>query len=223
MKRLGLPGVLSLLLPLSTAVAMDVSEVSLVTGSLRLGMSSSDDFGYTILHELEEELDERMARLEKNTGLGASLSYRIGISRSILFGVSADYLRSGTMKQEDEFGEVIELVEDDDDPTSAKLGSYTIYGVALALQPGISITEQLMLFGEVGLGAYSAVVAGHTEELNASLNIGICVDYFLSDSMALELSAGMPFFLSKFVFLDEGYSLAPSPLQLSLGVTWVRQ
>ncbi len=223
MKRLSLLCVLSLLLPLSTVVAMDVSEVNLITGSLRLGMSNSDDFGYTIGHELEEEFEERMVRIEKNTGFGASLSYRMGISQSILFGVSADYLRSGTMKQENDFGEIAELVEDPGDSTSAKLGSYTIYGVALALQPGISITEQLMLFGEIGLGAYSAVVADHTEELNASLNVGANVDYFISDSMALELSVRIPFFLSEFVFLDDGYSLAPSPLQLSLGFAWVRQ
>ena len=39
-------------------LAMDASEIGLITGHLRMGTSGGDKFGYTIGHELEEEHQE---------------------------------------------------------------------------------------------------------------------------------------------------------------------
>lgn len=215
-----LPFVLILLLPLWTASALDMSEHGLLTGQIRLGLSGNDKFGDTIGHELPEEHADRMLPLESDPGFGLSLSYRRGITPSVLFGVSLDYLRSGAMKGDGV--DVVELRQSREDTLSEPLGSYELYGIGVALQPGITLSEQLMVFAEIGLGGYSAHIAGNAEELNAALNVGLAIDYFLNESLGLELSARMPLFFSEFVFLDEGYSLDPSPLQLSLGVAWLR-
>ncbi len=199
-----------------TVSAMDVSDIGFITGHLSMGMSGGDKFGYTIGHELEEEHKDRMKNLDNNMGLGGSLSYRRGISPSILFGASFDYFRSATIA-----GEGVEDVAQHDSTFEA--GSYALYGISLNLQPGISITEQLMIFGKFGLGGYTARLAGVDQELNAALNIGLTVDYFLNDSMGIELAAWKPFFFSEFIYIDEGYTLDLSPLQLTLGVTWIRQ
>jgi hypothetical protein len=208
-----------LLLPW-TVSALDMSEQAVLVGHLRLGLSGSDKFGYTIGHELQDEHDQRMKPLENEIGFGVSLSYRRGITPSVLIGVSVDYLKSGTMK-----GEGVDEVREQQaqtDTLSGPLGSYELYGLGVSLHPGITLTEQMMLFAELGLGGYTARIAGNAQELNAALNVGLALDYFLSESLGFELSARMPLFLSEFVFLDEGYSLDPSPLQISLGVTWLR-
>ena len=200
----------------SASVAMDVSEIGLVTGHLRLGLSGGDRFGDTIGHELEEEYSERMKQLDNKLGMGGSLSYRRGISPSILFGFSFDYFRSAEME-----GEGVDDVVESDSTFSS--GSYALYGVSLNLQPGMSLTEELMIFAEFGLGGYGVQLEGNTESLNAAVNLGAVVDYFLSESMGLELSVRKPFFLSDFVFIEEHYTLDPSPVQFMLGVSWLLQ
>jgi hypothetical protein len=80
-----------------------------------------------------------------------------------------------------------------------------------------------MVFGEFGLGGYTADLGGVTEELNAALNLGLQVNYFVSNAICLELSTRLPVFLADFVFIEEDYSLDPSPLQFTLGCAWVRQ
>ena len=214
---------LSVLLLFSAAYAVDLSQTSLIAGHARLTLHSNDKFGYTIGHELEEEHKERMKNLEESVGFGASISYRRGFSPSILLGVSADYIRSGTMKHKDEFGEIAELVQNPDSADSEPLGSYSLLGLSLSLYPGVSITDDLMVFGELGLGGYTADLAGKTEELNAALNLGLHVSYFMSNAICLELSTRLPVFLADFVWVEENYSLDPSPLQLTFGCAWVRQ
>jgi|GEM_PF-2875685 len=196
--------------------AMDVSEIGLITGHLRIGTSGGDKFGYTIGHELEEEHKERMKNLDNNIGIGGSLSYRKGISSSILFGFSFDYFRSGDMK-----GLGVDDVARED--STFEGGSYSLIGVSLNLQPGMSITEELMIFAEFGLGGYSARLEGKSQDLNAAMNVGLAVDYFVSDAMAIELSVRKPLFLSEFVFVDEYYTLDPSPLKIGLGVSLIRE
>lgn len=212
--------VLLLLVPLWSASALDMSEHGLITGHLRIGLNGDDKFGDTIGHELAEEHDLRMHPLESDPGFGFSLSYRRGITPSVMFGVSVDYLRSGTMK-----GKGVDAVENRQalaDSTSEPLGAYQLYGAGVSLYPGITITDQLMVFGEVGLGGYSARIAGNTQDLDAALNVGAALHYFMTESLGLELSARMPLFLAEFVFLEEHYTLDPSPLQVSLGVSWIR-
>lgn len=203
------------MIPAST-FAMDVSEIGLITGHLRMGTSGGDKFGYTIGHELEEEHKERMKNLDDNLGIGGSLSYRMGISSSILFGFSFDYFRSGKVE-----GPGVENVARED--TTFEGGSYSLIGISLNLQPGMSITEELMVFGEFGLGGYSARLEGKSQDLNAAVNIGLSVDYFLSDAMAIELSVRKPLFLSEFVFVDEHYTLDPSPLMIGIGFSLIRE
>lgn len=223
MKQLTVAILLSALLPFSAAYSVDLSETSLIAGHGRLTLHGNDKFGYTIGHELEEEYNERMKNFEETTGFGASISYRRGFSSSVLLGISADYIKSGTIKQKNEFGEVIEVVENPDSANSNPLGSYSLYGLSLSLYPGFSITDQLMVFGELGLGGYTVDLGGTTEELNAALNLGLHVNYFLNNAICLELSTRLPVFLADFVFVEENYSLDPSPLQLTFGCAWVRQ
>ncbi len=209
-----------LLVPAGIASARDVSEQGILTGGMRLGLTGNSKFGYTIGHELPQEHKVRMKQLESAVGWGLQLSYRRGITPSVLFGVSAEYFRSGTMKQKDDFGNVVEVTASKTDSTT--LGSYALYGVGASLYPGLGITERLMLFAEVGIGGYTARVAGKTQELNAALNAGVALHYFATESLGIELCARMPLFLAEFVFMEQGYTLDPSPLQVSLGVSWLR-
>ena len=80
-----------------------------------------------------------------------------------------------------------------------------------------------MVFAEFGLGGYSARLEGKSQDLNAAMNVGLAVDYFVSDAMAIELSVRKPLFLSEFVFVDEYYTLDPSPLEIGIGVSLIRE
>lgn len=215
MKRLMLT--LPLVISVPLAWAMDVSEYSSLTASVRMALHGNDEFGDVIGHELPEYHEQMMHPLESSPGVGVSLAFRRGISSSVLFGVCADYLVSGKMK-----GKGVDQVEARqarEDSTSKPLGSYKLYGVGLSLYPGVSVTEALMLFGEVGLGAYSARIAGHTQDMNACLNVGALVTYLASDRWGIELAARMPLFMAEFVFMEQHYTLSPSPLQFSLGLS----
>jgi len=213
---------LLVVLPLFGADAVDLTGTSLIAGHARLTLHGNDRFGYTIGHELEEEYKERMKKLEEAVGFGASVSYRRGFSPSILLGISADYIRSGTMKQKNELGDIVELVQNPDSAASPALGSYSLYGLSLSLFPGFSITDRLMVFGELGLGGYTVELGGSPEELNAALNLGVHLSYFMNDAVCVELTTRLPAFLADFVFLDQNYTLDPSPLQISLSCAWVR-
>ncbi|MBN1425124.1 hypothetical protein JXA88_11260 [Candidatus Fermentibacteria bacterium] len=210
---------LTLLFPLSAAFALDMSDRGMLTGQLRLGLRGNDKFGNTIGHELPAEHELRMQPLESDPGFGVSFSYRRGITPSVLLGFSLDYLKSGVME-----GKGVEDVENrlaQTDSLSTSLGAYSLYGVGVSLYPGVSIGENLMVFVQIGVGGYTARIAGNSEELNAALNLGLSAGYYLNDSWGIELAAQMPLFLAEFRYLEEGYSFDPSPLQLCAGVAWL--
>lgn len=217
MKWLLLTASLALLFPLSAVRALDMSEHGLLTGQFRLGLSGNDKFGNTIGHELPAEHEQRMQPLESDPGLGFSVSYRRGITPSVLFGISVDYLKSGVMQ-----GKGVDEVEKrlaQTDSLSGSLGAYSLFGVGVSLYPGVSIGEDLMIFAQLGVGGYTARIAGRSEELNAAMNFGLSAAYFISDSWGIELGAQMPLFLAEFRYLEQGYSFDPSPLQICAGVS----